>query len=183
MKPLYCFFLIIAILAMNACSKKSSTTIADTPRSEVPDAFTGNWLSGTFAMSDWWSYDGTQYEGNPYTQSVAFRFTKNGDAEFYLALASFDGTCRTEAFTYYKGTVKFDETAHSFTLYPQQGNFRGFYSCIPGSNFDRPASSSELAPTTFYYTMETDSNGKEWMVTRFSTDSNETGTYFQSTTW
>ncbi|TKK66702.1 hypothetical protein FC093_16845 [Ilyomonas limi] len=183
MKPLYYFFILVAAFTLNACSKKSGATIPDMPRSDVPDAFTGNWLSGTFAMSDWWSYNGTQYDDNPYTQSVAFTFNKSGDAEFYLALASFDGACRAEAFTYYKGTVTFNESDHSFTLYPQQGNFRGFYSCNRDSNFDRTANSNELNPSTLYYTIETDSNGKEWMVIRFSTNPNEAGTYFQSTTW
>lgn len=180
----YATFLMIVLLAF-ACSKsgKDDITIPDTPRSEVPDALVGNWLSGTFAMSDWWSYDGSQYEGNPYSQSVAFKFLKNGDAEFFLALASFDGACRTEAFTYLKGTVKFDEANHSFTLYPQQGNYRGFYSCSPSRNFDRPAQKSELNASVFYYTIETDTNGKEWMVIRFTDDPTETGTYFQITTW
>src|SRR5919198_28779 len=96
-------FILLVALVFGACSKSDSdAVIPNTPRSEVPDAMVGKWLNGTFSMSEWWSYDGTQYEGNPYERSVAFDLSKNGNAEFFLAVATFDGACRTEGFTYYK---------------------------------------------------------------------------------
>jgi hypothetical protein len=91
-------------------------------------------------------------------------FSKDGSAEFYLAINTYNGWCRTEGLTYQKGTVKFNEANHSFTFYPQQGNYRGLYSCSPESNFDRSAPADELKPATYYYTITIDEFGKEWMV-------------------
>jgi hypothetical protein len=48
----------------------------------TPHHLTGKWLNGTFSMSNWWTYDGKKYIGNPYTRSVAFNFTENGEANF-----------------------------------------------------------------------------------------------------
>lgn len=184
MKTLLFYFLLLSAIALGACNKNSNDVIVpNTPRTEVPDELVGSWLSGSFAMSNWWSYNGSQYAGNPYTRSVAFKFDKNGTAEFYLAIATFNGSCRTEGFTYFKGTVAFDEGAQSFTFHPQKGNFRGFYSCSPTSNFNRPATASELNADTYYFSFWTDTNGKTWLLTRFTSDPNETPTYFQAASW
>ncbi|MBO9660982.1 MAG: hypothetical protein J7527_19320, partial [Chitinophagaceae bacterium] len=99
-----------------------------------PQLPTGKWLNGTFSMSNWWSYDGKQYVGNPYSQSIAFNFSEKGKSEFYLVIKTHTGYCSTEAFTYLKGTVKFTEGERSFTFTPASGNYRGFYSCASGSN-------------------------------------------------
>lgn len=181
------FIPMLALVMLSVSCKKSADGPKgidnSTPRTNVPTAMQGQWLSGTFSMSEWWSYDGTQYEGNPYERSVAFNLSPNGDAEFYLAVATYNGACRTEGFTYQKGTVAFNEAAHSFTFYPQQGNYRGLYSCTPGSNFDRDALASELHAVTYYYSFETDELGKEWMLIRFSADETEFPSYFQETNW
>ena len=149
----------------------------------TPHQLTGKWLNGTFSMSNWWTYDGKKYIGNPYTRSVAFNFTESGEAEFFLIIKTHTGYCSTEAFTYQKGKVKFNDADHSFTIYPDKGNYRGFYSCAPGSNFDRSAKPEELKAATYYWSMEKDESGQEWMVIRFSPDKTTAGSYFKQTTW
>jgi len=177
---------LIAVMLATACEKTSEADeilIPDTPRSEVPAELTGKWQNGTFAMSNWWSYDGKQYLGNPYSRSTAFDFSKNGDVNFFQVIKTFTGTCSTEGFTTYNGSVKFDNANHSFTMYPQKGNFRGFYSCASGSNFNRPVTKDELKSTTFYWSIETDANNVTWLVIKFDQLPGSAGTYFKRANW
>lgn len=53
----------------------SVPTPAEVRSSLQPQLPAGKWLNGTFSMSNWWSYDGKQYVGNPYSQSIAFNFS------------------------------------------------------------------------------------------------------------
>lgn len=175
-KTIACLMLVVTFF-----SCKTEETIP-TPDGYVPSQAKGQWLYGTFSMTDFWGYDGS-YIGNPFELSVAFNFMGNGEYEQYFMSQAIDySTCRTEAFSYVKGTVIFDEANKSFTVYPAEGNFRGFYSCIPSSNFDRAAAPSELKIQTFYYEYETDTNGKNWMIIKFDPN-DEYGSYFASTTW
>ena len=185
MQPKKIILFVIASLML--FSLAGNTREMDTTRSirseKIPPELTGKWLNGTFSMSEWWSYDGKKYIGNPYTRSVAFNFSANGETEFFLAIKTNTGYCCTEGFTYHKGIVKFNEADHSFTIYPEKGNYRGFYSCAAGSNFDRPAKKEELKPTTYYWSMEKDEYNQQWLVIRFSPDKSSAGSYFKPTTW
>lgn len=175
------------VLALIVLSYAGNATGIDTTRAsrlgKIPAELSGKWLNGTFSMSNWWSYDGKKYIGNPYSRSVAFNFLPTGETEFFLVIKTHTGYCSTEAFTYHKGNVKFNEADHSFTVTPEKGNYRGFYSCAAGSNFDRPARKEELKPTTYYWSFEKDENNQQWLVIRFSPDKSSAGSYFKQTTW
>ena len=166
-----------------AVSTPVDPAVTETGAKKIPAALVGKWLNGSFSMSNWWSYDGKKYIGNPYTRSVAFNFSENGDVEFYLVIKTHTGYCSTEAFTYHKGKVKVNEAEQSFTVFPESGNYRGFYSCAAGSNFDRVAKKEELKPTTYYWSFEKTNDGKQWLVIRFSPDKASAGSYFQTTNW
>lgn len=152
-------------------------------KSVVPVFPKGKWLNGTFSMSNWWTYDGKQYVGNPYTRSVAFNFSEKGKSEFYLIIKTNTGYCTTEAFTFLKGTVEFTEGEQSFTFVPASGNYRGFYSCASGSNFNRPAKQEELKPTKYYWSVEKDNQGQEMLLIRFSNDASAPASYFKKAEW
>lgn len=171
------------VILLSAFSTNKISFDAVKAKNKAPHALTGKWLNGSFSMSNWWSYDGKKYIGNPYTRSVAFNFTASGEAEFFLVIKTHTGYCSTEAFTYQKGKVKFNDEERSFTVVPEKGNYRGFYSCASGSNFDRAARPGELKSTTYYWDKEKDGNGKEWLVIRFSSDRSTAGSYFQETNW
>jgi len=179
--------LLATCLLFTACSKNKDgdeVLIHDTPRTDVPDELVGKWLNGTFSMSNWWSYDGKQYGGNPYSSSRAFNFSANGDAEFFQIIKTFNGSCSEEAFTYFKGTVEFNEAGGYFTMHPQRGNFRGFYSCAANRNFNRSATRDELKPIKLYWAHGPDNNGVNWLVTAFRADAPETEySYFKETNW
>lgn len=169
--------LISKMLAMFAAGPAKPAT------NNIPAELVGKWLNGTFSMSNWWSYDGKKYLGNPYTRSVAFDFSKSGEAKFYLIIKTNSGYCTTEAFTFLEGTITINEAQRSFTLVPTKGNYRGFYSCAPGSNFNRPAKPEELKSTTYYWTMEKGNDGQKQMVIRFSPGTEAAGSYFKPTEW
>jgi hypothetical protein len=171
----------LMMLGIAAGASAGDSTKSTSPE-KIPAELVGKWLNGTFSMSNWWSYDGKKYLGNPYTRSVAFNFSANGETEFFMAIKTNTGYCSTEGFTYHKGTVKFNEADHSFTVYPEKGSYRGFYSCAPGSNFDRPAKPEELKPTTYYWAFEK-IDSQEYLVIRFSADKSSAGSYFKPTTW
>jgi hypothetical protein len=171
----------ILMVVLFSCKKTHMGDPSTTPPdgSTTPAAAVGDWLYGTFSMTEFWAYDGS-YLGNAFELSVAFTFNADGSyEEFFISQANNYG-CSTQALSYYKGYVTFTDS--SFTTHPVQGEYKGFYSCLPSSNFDRDALESELEVQTYYYTFETDSNGKKWMVVRFNPD-DEYPTYFAAENW
>ena len=173
----------IAALAITGCKKDdvqpSGGNNGGINGGHIPAEASGQWLHGTFAMADYWAYDGS-YLGNPFTQSVAFDFNTNGTYEMYYAGQTNNWGCITNAFSYYKGYAVFSDSM--FVVYPQQGRYRGYYSCSPQYNFDRAALTSELKVDTFYYSFQTDTNNIKWMIVKFNpTDSFPS--YFKATNW
>ncbi|MDO1444938.1 PT domain-containing protein [Rhodocytophaga aerolata] len=146
----------------------------------VPGGMVGNWTQGTFSLTEFWNYDGS-YAGNASEQSNVFVFKDNGECEQYFIMTQRMYNCKTEAYTYKKGTVEFNEADGSFTFTPASGKARGFYSCAPSSNFSRDSRPEELEVKTYYYEM-VQMNGKEYMLVKFNrNDAN--GSYFQKNTW
>lgn len=174
--------LLFTVAGMSVRAGERDTVVQKKP-DNIPPALVGKWLNGSFSMSNWWTYDGKKYIGNPYTRSVAFHFTEQGTAEFFLVIKTHTGYCSTEAFTYHKGKIKVNEADQSFTIYPEKGNYRGFYSCASGSNFDRPAKPEELKPSTYYWSFEKTEDGRQWLVIRFSADKSSPGSYFKTAEW
>jgi len=169
------------LMVLFSCKK---TDLAD-PMTPPPGSVTtpteavGQWLYGTFSMTEFWAYDGS-YLGNAFELSVAFDFKADGTYEEYFISQANNYGCSTQALAFYKGTVTFTDT--SFTVHPASGHFKGFYSCAPSSNFDRDAAQSELTDQTYYYTFETDTYGKKWFVVRFN-PTDEYPSYFAPTNW
>ncbi len=130
----------------------------------VPGPIIGNWVQGTFSLTEFWNYDGS-YAGKGTEQANVFVFGPNGECEYYFIMTTRIYNCTSKVFNYRKGTVVFDEANGSFTFTPASGNYRGFYSCAPSSNFSRDATPEELVPKTYYYQME-DRDGTPYMVVR-----------------
>lgn len=172
------YVLLCAALISTSC-KKSDDTL---PGGHTAPEAVGKWMYGSFAMSDFWSYNGT-YQGKPFELAVVFDFKDNGTYEKYFVAATRDySNCRTEAFTYEKGKVEFNEAAGSFTTTPVSGKYRGFYSCFPKNNIDRRMDPAEMKVQTYYYQMTKAPNGQPNLVVRFSRVDTNTST-FMPTTW
>ena len=145
----------------------------------VPASVVGQWQHGTFAMADYWGYDGS-YQGNPFTQTIAFQFNTNGTYEMYYIGQTNNFGCISDAFSWFRGTVQFTDS--SFTVTPTEGRFRGYYNCLPSNNFDRPAAAHELNSAIYYYHFETDEFNKTWLVIGFTPD-DQYPSYFSEVNW
>ncbi|GAB2535586.1 hypothetical protein [Spirosoma aerophilum] len=182
MKKLVMAMLSIALLS-TSCKKGNDVVNPDEgPGGYVPAQVAGKWMYGSFSMSEFWSYDG-RYQGNPFELAVVFDFKSNGTYEKYFVASALDySTCKTQAFTYEKGRVTFDEADRSFTTVSAEGSYRGFYSCVPSKNINRKMERSEMKTQTYYYTLGTGSNNKKNLVVRF--DRNDTAvSTFLPTSW
>ncbi len=180
------FLLMLVVVAtmLTSCDwfkKKKNDPLPAVPpgeKSEIPEALKGKWMYGNFSMTEFWN-QGT-YLGNAFETSVCFNFIPGGNYEFYLAASSTYYYCTTQAYTFKKGTVKFNDD-HSFIVYPTEGRFRGYYSCTSGSNFDRAARPDELPADTLYWSFENDSYGKEHLVIR--NNIGDYPSYFRPVEW
>lgn len=142
-------FALLALFAV-AIACTPADTIDPAIQSKTPSEVVGQWSWGSFSMSNFWNYNGT-YAGKPFEQAYVLDFKPNGEVEQYVINSTTSYSCRTEAFSYFKGKVKFNDDEQSFTLTQTSGNYRGFYSCYPSKNFKRDAKASELKSATFYY--------------------------------
>ncbi|GAA4453349.1 hypothetical protein GCM10023189_18240 [Nibrella saemangeumensis] len=177
MKKLILSLLTLSFLA-TACTNPDNQ-IEPAIQSKVPGDVSGKWMWGTFSMSNFWKEG--QYAGNPYEQSVVFDFKPNGEYEQYVINATTSYNCRTEAYTYIKGKVKFDEDEQTFTLTPKSGNYRGNYSCAPSKNFKRDAKQSELKGGTFYYEVVVQNGQKKLLIK--DTPSDTQAMTLKATSW
>lgn len=163
--------LLLLVISLSSCSKSKDDDLG--PGGYVPADMAGQWLHGTFAMANYWGYDGS-YQGNPSELSVAFDFKASGHFEMFLIVMNNDYGCRTEALTFLKGKVDFDEAAKTFTITPLEGNYRGYYSCASGRNFNRKATTEELQQQKKTYSYGFTEDGKWLMIN---------GSSFKATKW
>ncbi|WP_421826086.1 hypothetical protein [Larkinella sp.] len=165
---------LLAVILLSSCKKDTDAVL---PGGHVPTKAAGKWMYGSFAMGDFWAYDGS-YQGKPFELAVVFDFKSDGTYEKYFVATTRDYSgCKTEAFTFEKGSVDFSETDGSFTTTPAEGHYRGFYSCFPKQNVNRKMNRSELKTQTYYYELKTGSNGKPNMVVRFQESDSNVSTF------
>jgi hypothetical protein len=169
------FAMLSFVLFGTGCTKDESVTDLG---GTIPAATAGKWMYGSFSMSDFWSYDG-QYQGKPFELAVVFDFKSNGMYEKYFIASTRDySNCRTEAFTFEKGRVTFDESAGTFTTVPTEGTYRGFYSCFPKNNINRKMTNSEMKTQTYYYKVVQGNNGKNNLEVRFEKNTPNISTFY-----
>ncbi|MDQ4139533.1 MAG: hypothetical protein M3142_03320 [Bacteroidota bacterium] len=127
----------------------------------VPKPIAKMWLAGQFPIAEFWEYKG-DFLGK---SSVAFYFKSNGVCEFYQVTVNDSHGYRLETLVYKKGTVKFHNN-HSFTFYPTEGSKREFYNFCDNfyQNYNQKASLKDLTPQTYYYTLQSNSKGKDQLV-------------------
>ncbi len=177
-------FVALCLLALTLFScAKPADAIDPALQSPPPAGIAGNWLYGRFSPTSFWGTDGS-YQGAANEQAMAFSFGSNGTYEMYVMNVVTSYSCRTGAYTYMKGKVKFNESDHSITMTPVQGNYRGEYGCTPNSNFKRDATASEVdgMKRTFYYATETDAKGKPALRIYFGADDDK-GAQFSQGDW
>ncbi|WP_460634198.1 hypothetical protein [Larkinella terrae] len=185
------FMALLGLALLSAACKKGGTENVDLtenssgdgsapnpkPGATIPAELVGKWSYGIFSPTNFWDYTG-KYTGNAYEQALVFEFHANGTYEEYVINSTTSYNCRTEAYTFFKGTVKVNEANHSFVITPTSGNYRGFYSCAPKSNINRDARKDELKQETMNYQVE---SGKT--AVKLSDAENPQGVRLKAISW
>ncbi|WP_460996420.1 hypothetical protein [Spirosoma harenae] len=176
------FGLLLLTQLVSACGKPVDV-IDSATQSPPPAGVGGKWLYGTFSLGSFWGTNGS-YQGAGYEQSKAIEFGANGTYDMYVVNVTTYYSCRTGAYTHVKGKAKFNEADRSVTFTPTEATYRGEYSCYPGKNFQRPATSTELTQfqQTYYYQPETDTKGGQALRIYFGSTDNQ-GTQFERGNW
>jgi hypothetical protein len=175
------FLIAFALFLFTSCNKDDDEQkINPDKQSVVPAEFRGQWLRGNFSMTSFWSYSG-QYLGNAFESSIAFDFKEDGTYEQFLVFQSQNYSCVTQALSFFKGTVKFNEAEKSLTVYPTEGKFKGFNNCSSSNNFSRDAEKHEMKEQTFYYSWS-ESGGTKYMEIRFQ-PTDEYPSFFRKVNW
>jgi len=123
MKKLTLLLMIALISAMVSCSK-SGSDVPDTPRTDVPSELRGNWMFGSFSMTEYWSQDPSEYLG-PGVE-IAFAFTFNADGTFtaYFTAGTVMNGVQTYQQSVSKGTVEVDAANKVIKTHTSQVHYR-----------------------------------------------------------
>jgi hypothetical protein len=150
-----------------------------TPGGKVPRELTGQWQKGNFPMGDFFTFDGGTSQSAD--SSFALSLSGDGQAEVYLYLPGYDGTCRSHTLAHVKGTVQVDGAW--LTLTGQSGQYRGVYADTCGQDFERPMTAAEVRKYVFkFYWSREQRDGKNYLVAR-SGGETEGGDYFSQVSW
>jgi hypothetical protein len=178
------FLGLLALWALGCNKAESSTDVY--PAEPIPDELVGKWQKGSFSMINYFTYDGRDL-GKGYESTRALHFTKNGQAEVFIYVHSYNSAvyCHSHGFTYTKGTVAIN--GNQLTIKPRAGRYRGAYAGNCGSlaNFDRPMTEAEVAKQElkFYWSRESRS-GKNYLVLRSNPNANDVSSdFFSPTSW
>jgi hypothetical protein len=175
------FFLLMALTGSWGCTNEDDPG----PTGDIPPEMEGQWLKGTFNMTNFWSYDG-QDLGKGYESSRALTFTKEGRVEMYLYFHIFDGYCHSHAFTYIKGIAVAD--GDKLTITALSGKYRGAYGGYCGSsrkNFERDMTKEEVEKSVYKFYWEREKrNGKEFLVLRHNRkDEDSASDFYRKSQW
>jgi hypothetical protein len=147
------------------------------PVSKLPAEMLGKWVKGSFNMINFFTYDGKDL-GRGYESSRALSFTPDGQVEMFLYFHTYDGFCRSHAFTYIKGEATVE--GNVLHIKAQSGKYRGTYSLSCGfTDFARDMTPEEVEKSVykFYWSRQSD-NGKEYLVTKFEPDASDAASDF-----
>jgi hypothetical protein len=145
----------------------------------------GKWTKGAFNMVNFFTYDGKDL-GPGYESSRALSFTPDGQVEMFLYFHTFDGFCHSHAFTYIKGEAQVEGDV--LQIKAESGKYRGAYAGSCGSSrkdFARNMTAEEVAKSVYkFYWSRQNRNGKEYLVTKFKADADDSASdFFAKTDW
>jgi hypothetical protein len=150
-----------------------------TPGGKFPRELAGQWQKGNFPMANFFTFDGRLPQSAD--SSFALRLSGDGQAELYLYLPGFDGTCRSHTLAHVKGTVEVD--GDRLTLTGQSGQYRGVYEGACGRNFERPMTAAEVNKYAFTFDWSREQrDGKNYLVARSGGETGS-GDYFSQVSW
>lgn len=154
--------LAITISAFAGACKKETAPRSDEygngPRTEMPAFLQGNWMYGSFSMTEYWSQNPAEYIGNAFEMAIAFRFYPNGNYEQYFTSRTVSGGFATYHQSLTKGTAVINEAEKTITTYAKGAQYKQSRNGVTTEN--RDLAENEITKTTTYtYELKTESNG------------------------
>lgn len=149
-----------------------------TSSSTVPTSLLGDWRAGTISMLSFWNSHTGDYVGAASGYSVFFSFQADGKYTMNVYFMTRSYGCVTEGWTELRGTAQFGANG-TFVTHPTTGRYKGSDNCVARMNFDRAATSEELAGQrkTYYWSFETNAtDGKTYLMLGSDPDARS---YFQ----
>jgi hypothetical protein len=111
------------------------------PEGDVPAELVGSWYDGTFSPTEFW--DEGSYEGNAYEQYMALEIDENGTYHQYV----YNGTnyygCDLRTWSLFEGAAFVEGDDIHFV--PSRGEYQVRSNCYEDSNYNRDATSDEVA--------------------------------------
>lgn len=165
---------LITLFILTSCTK---TKVNPQPGAAPPEEVAGSWMYGSFAMTEFWSYNGS-YQGNAFELSVSFKFHKDGTYEKYTVVGSrvIIG-CPTNSFAYEKGTVSFDKNNQSFTTQATLAKYR-IFSCSGKKEGEMPK--KDLKPGFYKWKSEGTGNNRKLLIDASNTGERYTEFYYKN---
>jgi hypothetical protein len=149
----------IIFIIFTACKKETEES------RNIPMEVGGQWVRGSFDLSGFWNYDGSQVQ--PAATTDGLEIKPDGTLLQYLVYFPTDAQqgCKPQKLMYRKGTIEFKPADSSFMIRYKEGHYKEFYQhCIGKENIDRVLPSDSLSGITltgFYKVIESD--GKKLM--------------------
>ena len=158
------FFLIplLAIAAlMGSCEKDNTTNTdeyGDGPRTNIPGTLLGNWMYGSFSMTEYWNQNPADYIGNAFELAVAFKFNTAGTYDHYFTSKTVIGGISTYHQSLTKGTIEINEADKTITTHARSAHYKQTKNGTTTDN--RDLAENEITKTIMYtYELRTEPNG------------------------
>ena len=149
-----------------------------TPGAAIPDSVAGNWKAGTISALGFWDTHTGEYEWAGHGYAVFFTFEPDGSYKMFLYFLVRSYGCVMETWTEMDGTVTFGDG--TFVTHATEGHQKAADTCNAHNNFERPATTDELAQNshTFYWAFEPDGSGKTYMRIGFDLENRDSWNWF-----
>src|SRR3954447_19355553 len=89
MKKSVLLLVIVAVIAATSCKKEASNPNepipSNSPHTDVPSTIRGNWMMGSFSMTEYWDQNPADYLGNALEIAIAFSFNEDGTYTQYFS--------------------------------------------------------------------------------------------------
>lgn len=161
MKKIILITMLAASALMGSCEKEKTpgnNEYGDGPRSDLPAALQGNWMYGSFSMTEYWNQNPADYIGNAFELAMAFKFNRTGTYDHYFTSKTISGGIATYHQSLTRGTMVVNENEKTITTHAQSAHYKQTKN---GSIIEnRALSENEITRTTMYtYELRVEPNG------------------------
>ncbi|NLR80203.1 hypothetical protein [Chitinophaga eiseniae] len=146
---------------LGACKKDkpvAENVYGNGPKTTVPASMQGNWMYGSFSMTEYWNQNPMEYIGNGLEMALAFKLNANGTYDQYFTYSTVSGGVATYHQSLTKGTIEINEGTKTLITH---ANWSHYKETKKGqTTADRDLTASEITKVTNYtYEEKTEPNG------------------------